>query len=77
MTGGAPLVEVRGLTVDFAGALRAVAGVGLRLDRAKNAARSDEPRAIQQAGVPLQILVLPTNEELQIALETKQIIEGK
>ena len=51
--------------------------LGLRLDLAQNAVRSDEPRAIQQAGAPLQILVLPTNEELQIALETKQIIEGR
>ena len=51
--------------------------LGLKIDLAKNAVRSDEPRAIQQAGAPLQILVLPTNEELQIALETKQIIEGK
>ena len=51
--------------------------LGLRLDLAQNAVRSDEPRAIQQAGAPLQILVLPTNEELQIALETKQIITGR
>ena len=50
--------------------------LGIRLDPAKNAARSDAPRAIQQAGAPIQILVLPTNEELQIALETKQVIEG-
>ncbi len=56
---------------------RDLAHLGLRLDLAKNAARSDEPRAIQQAGAPLHILVLPTNEELQIALETKQIIEGQ
>lgn len=50
--------------------------LGLRIDLDQNAVRSDEPRAIQQAGAPIQILVLPTNEELQIALETKQIIEG-
>ena len=55
---------------------RDLAHLGLRIDLAKNAARSDEPRAIQQAGASLQILVLPTNEELQIALETKQMIEG-
>ena len=55
---------------------RDLAHLGLRLDVAKNAARSDAPREIQQAGAPLKILVLPTNEELQIALETKQIIEG-
>ena len=56
---------------------RDLAHLGLRIDLAKNAARSDEPRAIEQAGAPLRILVLPTNEELQIALETKQIIEGR
>lgn len=50
--------------------------LGLRIDLAKNAIRSDEARAIQQAGAPIQILVLPTNEELQIALETKQNIES-
>jgi acetate kinase len=56
---------------------RDLAHLGLRIDPAKNAARSDAPRAIQQDGAPLKILVLPTNEELQIALETKQIIEGR
>lgn len=50
--------------------------LGIRLDLAKNAARANGPRAIHQAGAPLQILVLPTNEELQIALETKQNITG-
>jgi acetate kinase len=56
---------------------RDLAHLGVRIDLAKNAARSDAPRAIEQAGAPLKILVLPTNEELQIALETKQIIEGQ
>ena len=51
--------------------------LGLRLDAAQNAMRSDDPREIQQPGAPLRILVLPTNEELQIALETKQIIDRK
>ena len=50
--------------------------LGIRIDPAKNAARSDEPRAIERDGSPIRILILPTNEELQIALETKQIIEG-
>ena len=50
--------------------------LGIKIDLAKNAVHTDEPRAIEQAGAPLRILVLPTNEELQIALETKQIIEG-
>ena len=51
--------------------------LGIRINHAKNAARSDDPRELQQEDAPLKILVLPTNEELQIALETKQIIEGK
>ncbi len=51
--------------------------LGLRIDLARNTAPSGEPREIQQAGAPLRILVLPTNEELQIALETKQVIEGQ
>ena len=55
---------------------RGLEHLGLRIDLAKNAARSDEPRAIEQAGAPLKILVLPTNEELQIALETRQVITG-
>lgn len=55
---------------------RGLEHLGLRIDAAKNAARSDAPRAIEQDGAPIRILVLPTNEELQIALETKQIIEG-
>jgi len=49
--------------------------LGIRLDTEKNAERSDQPREIQETGAPLPILVIPTNEELQIALETRQIIE--
>jgi len=55
---------------------RGLEHLGIRLDPVKNHAPSRAPREIQQDGVPLKILVLPTNEELQIALETKQIIEG-
>lgn len=55
---------------------RDLAHLGLRLDAAKNAARTDAPREISVAGAPLKILVLPTNEELQIALETKLAIAG-
>jgi len=51
--------------------------LGLALDEAKNAVRSPEPREIQAEGAKCKILVIPTNEELQIALETKAIAEGK
>lgn len=50
--------------------------LGICIDAQKNQQRSDEPFEIQRKGAPLKILVLPTNEELQIALETKQIIES-
>jgi acetate kinase len=55
---------------------RGLEHLGIRIDAARNAARSDAPRAIEQAGAPLKILVLPTNEELQIAVETRQVIGG-
>ncbi|MDR0994309.1 MAG: acetate kinase [Verrucomicrobiota bacterium] len=50
--------------------------LGIRLDIQKNMASADNTREIQQDGAPIQLLVIPTNEELQIALETKQIIDG-
>ncbi|MBQ7251756.1 MAG: acetate kinase [Kiritimatiellae bacterium] len=51
--------------------------LGLVLDPEKNAIRSPEPREIQAAEAKTKILVIPTNEELQIALETKAVIEGR
>ena len=51
--------------------------IGIRLDSAKNLLRTDDPHEIQQDGAPVKLLVIPTNEELQIALETKQIIESR
>lgn len=49
--------------------------LGVKLDLEKNSVFSRERREIQQEDAPLKLLVLPTNEELQIALETKAIIE--
>jgi acetate kinase len=53
-----------------------LAHLGLVLDDARNEARSEAPRELQADGAPLKILVLPTNEELQIAIETRQVICG-
>jgi len=55
---------------------RDLAHLGIRLDPTKNRAPSREPREIQADGAPIKILVLPTNEELQIALETRQVIQS-
>lgn len=54
---------------------RGLEHLGVRLDVARNHAPSRDLREIQQADAPLKILVIPTNEELQIALETKQNIK--
>ncbi len=53
---------------------RAVAGLeflGLAVDPALNAVRSHEPRVISPAGSRTAVLVVPTNEELEIARETR------
>ncbi len=58
---------------------RAVAGLeflGLAVDPALNAARSAEPRAISPEGSRASVLVVPTNEELEIARETRAAVGG-
>lgn len=57
---------------------RAVDGLGflgLELDPAINETRSAEPRVISRGAVP--VLVVPTNEELQIARETVGVLRGE
>jgi len=51
-------------------------GFGIVLDPVKNAGASDQPRAIQAESSRVKILVVPTNEELEIARETMQILSG-
>jgi len=58
---------------------RAVAGLeflGLVVDPELNSARSSEPRAISPAGSRASVLVVPTNEELEIARETRTAAGG-
>lgn len=50
--------------------------MGAKLDPEKNRARSGEPvREISAADIRVKILVIPTNEELVIARETREIVE--
>ncbi len=44
--------------------------LGIALDEARNGFPSREPREIQRKGMPVKVLVIPTNEELEIALQT-------
>jgi acetate kinase len=56
--------------------LEASDGFGIVLDPVKNAAASGRPRVIQAQSSRVKILVVPTNEELEIAQETMQILSG-
>ena len=44
--------------------------LGIAVDAAGNGSPSTAPREIQREGMPVKILVIPTNEELEIALQT-------
>lgn len=57
-------------------ALEGLSFFGIELDPKKNTRPSSEPRRIDQAGSRIQVWVVPTNEELQIALETCQVLEN-
>lgn len=50
-----------------AGAVRGLEFLGLSVDAAANAAPSRAPRAISPADSPVPVLVVPTDEELEIA----------
>jgi acetate kinase len=55
----------------------AVAGldfIGLEIDPARNAVRSDAPRLISPDGAGVPIMVIPTDEELAIAVETMSVV---
>lgn len=46
--------------------------MGVRIDDAKNAVRSDEVREISADDSAIRVLVVPTNEELMIALDVQE-----
>ena len=53
-----------------------LAPLGFLLDDEANKVRSKEPRRISQPDSPIQILVVPTNEELAMARETQKVISA-
>ena len=53
-----------------------LAPLGFLLDDEANKIRSKEPRRISQPDSPIQILVVPTNEELAMARETQKVISA-
>jgi acetate kinase len=48
--------------------------LGIEIDAARNAERSDQPRRISADGAPVDVLVIPTDEEITIALETVSLL---
>lgn len=48
--------------------------LGIRLDESKNRERSDKLMEIHAAGSEVKLLVIPTNEELEIAKQTSELI---
>jgi acetate kinase len=57
-----------------AAALDGLSGLGLELDAAANALRTPGPRRISPAGARIDVLVIPTDEEFQIARETAAVL---
>jgi acetate kinase len=50
--------------------LAGLEGLGISVDPARNAAKSSHARYISPDGSPVAVLVIPTNEELEIARQT-------
>ena len=50
--------------------------LGIALDPEKNAGASGSPREIQSAQSTVKVLVIPTNEELEIARQTLEVLQA-
>ncbi len=55
--------------------LKGMAGLGLKLDKAKNDVRGSEPRFINASDSRIKIAVIPTDEEQEIAGQTLAIVQ--
>ncbi|MDD4820919.1 MAG: acetate kinase, partial [Flavobacteriales bacterium] len=56
------------------GACKGLGFMGIEIDETKNEQRSDEPREIQSATSTVKVMVIPTNEELEIATQAYNLI---
>jgi acetate kinase len=57
-------------------ALVGLEGLGISVDPARNASTSRDARYISPDGSPVAVLVIPTNEELEIARQTVAVIQA-
>ena len=60
--------------VTRAAAVRGLEGFGIRLDEQLNAARGNGARIVSSTGSPVKVLVVPTNEELEIARQSAALL---
>lgn len=60
-----------------AGALAGLEGFGIRVDAALNESGSRGARAISPSAAPVAVLVIPTNEELEIARQALAVAAGR
>jgi acetate kinase len=56
--------------------LKGLEFLGVRLDADKNKQRAKEARCISREDSPVRVFVIPTNEELAIAREVANVIQG-
>ena len=59
-----------------AGVCQGLEGLGVTLDPRRNRGRSGRPKTISADGSPVAVLVVPTNEELEIAEQTLAVVGG-
>jgi acetate kinase len=59
-----------------AGVCQGLEGLGVTLDAKRNKGRSRRPRTISADGSKVAVLVVPTNEELEIAEQTLAVLTG-
>jgi acetate kinase len=52
-------------------------GLGIELDEARNRAPGEGARAVHREGAPIAVLVVPTNEELEIAEQTLRCVQQR
>jgi acetate kinase len=53
-----------------------LSGLGVRLDEARNTARSRDTRTVSAGGSAVAVLVVPTNEELEIAEQALAVVRA-
>ena len=59
-----------------AGVCQGLEGLGVTLNAKRNKARSAKARTISADDSPVAVLVVPTNEELEIAEQTLAVVSG-